>query len=145
MPIPKRIIQTHYSKALAATSRASWLAHHPDFEYCFFNDAACRHFMAQHFANLVAVYDRLPLPVQKADMFRYAALLTLGGVYADADTLCCSSLPTYANLDSDMMLVGVEMRPDHYLDGIDTYSPTYPIPHQILQWTYNALPTMCRK
>ena len=140
MRIPRRIVQTQRNEALAAASRDSWMLHHPAFDYCFYDDAASRRLIADDFPDLLGVYDRLPLAAQKSDMFRYAAIFIGGGVYSDTDTLCTAALETYADLDSETLLVGVEMQPDHYANGIRGYSPAYPIPRQILQWTFAASP-----
>ena len=88
MPIVRRIVQTHQNESFAHSSRATWLAHHRLFDYQFFDDAASRAFIAGCFPALLQTYDKLPLAVQKADLFRYAAIFHGGGIYADTDTRC---------------------------------------------------------
>ena len=139
MPIPARIVQTHRHESLAQASRDSWMAHHPDFEYCFYDDAASRNLIATHCPALLATYDRLPLPVQKADMCRYAAIYVHGGIYTDTDTRCCASFDSYASRKQDALVVGVEMSAGSY-SKMDDYIGAYPVPHQILQWTFAANP-----
>ena len=140
MPIPARIVQTHRSETLAEASRQTWLVHNPHCAYVFYDDAASRQLIAQRCPDLLSAYDRLPLPVQKADMFRYAAIYMDGGVYADTDTRCCAPLESYVNSASDALVVGVEMSPDQYRDGMAAYLPDYPFPHQFAQWTFAASP-----
>lgn len=140
MPIPRRIIQTHRSPAIGARHRETWRAHHPDYEYLFFDDDACRDFIRQQVPALSTTYERLPLPVQKADLFRYAAVHRLGGVYADVDTACRAPLHDYADLGREHLLVGIEMTPDAYPGGVQAYARHYCFPVQYLQWTFAAPP-----
>lgn len=114
MSITKRIVQTHHSKSLAHASQISWQAHHPDFQYQFFDDANCRAFIANNLPQLLTIYDKLPLPVQTADFFRYAVIYDGGGVYADTDTRCCAALSKYVDLDIEHLVVGIEMTPAAY-------------------------------
>lgn len=139
MSIPARIVQTHRHEQLAQASRDTWMAHNPEFEYCFYDDAACRELMATRCPNLLATYDRLPLPVQKADMFRYAAIYLDGGIYADTDTRCCAGFDSYASRELDALVVGIEMSASEYKD-IEEYLRVYPVPHQMAQWTFAASP-----
>ena len=138
MSIPARIIQTHRHESLAQPSRDSWLAHHPDFEYCFYDDLASRGLIATHCPALLATYDRLALPVQKADMFRYAAIYIRGGIYTDIDTRCCASFDSYASRKEDALVVGIEMNAAQYAN-MDDYIKAYPVPHQLAQWTFAML------
>lgn len=138
MPIVRRIVQTHQSESFAHTSRATWLAHHPRFDYQFFDDAASRALIAGYFPALLPTYDKLPLAVQKADLFRYAAIYHGGGIYADTDTRCCAPISSYVDLDAEHLVVGIEMTPTSYARGIDAYLKNYCLPHQLLQWTFAA-------
>lgn len=96
--IPKRLIQTAKSEALPPefeTYRRSWTVCNPDLEVAFFDDATCRQLFAEAFPDLLGDYDNLPFPVMKADVFRYAALFWLGGIYADVDMECLQTLPEW--------------------------------------------------
>ena len=128
MPIPARIVQTKRHEGLAQASRDSWMACHPDLEYCFYDDAACRHLRSTRCPDLLATYDRFPLAVQKADMFRYAAIYLDGGIYADTDTRCCASFDTYASRQLAALVVGIEMRAQDY-KRMDDYINLYLVPH----------------
>lgn len=140
MTIPKRIIQTHRSQDIGAAQRESWRTHHPDFDYQFFDDAACLRFMEKHFPTLLATYCKLPLPVQQADLFRYAAIYHGGGVYADVDTVCLAPLPSYVDMDASRLVVGLEMTPDDWPRGVAHYVQNYCSPMQVLQWVFAAPP-----
>jgi len=88
MPIPKIIHQTWRSTELPERFRplqASWRRLHPDWEYRFYDDRACRDHVATHFPELLDLYDGCPHPVQRADIFRYLVVAKFGGVYADID------------------------------------------------------------
>ena len=138
MPIPRRIIQTHRSPDIHADWRQTWRNFHPDYEYCFFEDAECRALIARYLPAMLTTYDRLPLAVQKADVFRYAALFVLGGTYADVDTLCCSALHDYIDLDGAGFVAGLEMQPAEYGGEPGAYARHYGIPYQLLQWTFSS-------
>ncbi len=138
MTIARRIVQTHRDDTFARASRESWKLYHPDFRYHFYDDAACRAVIARGFPQLLATYDKLPLAVQKADLFRYAAIYEGGGIYADTDTRCCAPLHSYLDLDVEHLVVGLEMAPSTFSRGIDTYMMRYCLPHQLLQWTFAA-------
>jgi hypothetical protein len=43
--------------------------------------------MQLHFPDIFTIYDRLPLPVMKADLWRYCIIYIYGGIYADSDTI----------------------------------------------------------
>ncbi|RYX91952.1 MAG: hypothetical protein EOO28_23750 [Comamonadaceae bacterium] len=140
MPIPRLIIQTHRSEDIHPEWRQSWRDFHPDYAYRFFNDAQCRALIAGQLPNLLQTYDRLPLPVQKSDLFRYAALYVLGGTYADVDTICCAPLHDYIDMAQDHLVAGVEMLVTEYGGGPGAYMRYYCVPYQLLQWTISASP-----
>lgn len=138
MSIARRIVQTHRDESLAQDSRASWLAQHPGFDYVFYDDTACRKLIAERFPSLLPTYDKLPLAVQKADLFRYAAIYDGGGVYADTDTRCCAPLASYLDLDTAQLAAGLEMAPASDSGDFSSYTRSYCLPHQLLQWTFAA-------
>ncbi|MBP7565509.1 MAG: hypothetical protein KA795_05835 [Burkholderiaceae bacterium] len=140
MPIPRRIIQTQRDPAIQQDLRDGWMASHPDYEYLFFDDAACRDLVASAMPGLVAVYDALPLPVQRADLFRYVAVHELGGLYVDVDTVCRAPLHDYVDLSQEAMVVCPEMVPTDWPQGFAGYLQRFCIPHQLAQWAFCAPP-----
>jgi inositol phosphorylceramide mannosyltransferase catalytic subunit len=89
--IPKIIHQTWKSSNLPENFRAyqkTWILHHPDWEYCFYDDAACRAVVQKYFPELLALYDDCASAVQRADIFRYLVVAVSGGIYADIDMEC---------------------------------------------------------
>lgn len=75
----------------------TWSDLNPTYKIVHHSDAEAEQFMCStdFFHNhevsnqtLCQVYQSLPLPVMKADMWRYAVMYKHGGVYADANALC---------------------------------------------------------
>jgi len=97
--IPKRIFQTHksiqyiQSKPKLQLALSSWRRFVPEFGYHFYTNEMCDEFirteMVEEFGDIIyEVYNRLPLAVMKADLWRYCVIYKYGGIYADADSIC---------------------------------------------------------
>uniref|UniRef100_A0A6C0H025 Glycosyltransferase n=1 Tax=viral metagenome TaxID=1070528 RepID=A0A6C0H025_9ZZZZ len=90
--IPYNIFQTHKSKEyinsnsnlINATN--SWKKY-SNFNYKFYNDIQCRQFIQSYFPDILTLYDKLPLGVMRADLWRYCIIYKYGGIYADVDTV----------------------------------------------------------
>lgn len=67
---------------------SSWRAHHPAWEHRLWTDAMNRAFIAAHYPEFLAQYDRYPEPIQRADAIRYFLLYHYGGLYVDLDFRC---------------------------------------------------------
>ena len=89
--IPKNIFQTHKSRQyiestpILANAVLSW-KRNKHFKHYFSNDYQCDEFIRIFFPEIKDVYDRLPMKVMKADLWRYCIIYKYGGIYADADT-----------------------------------------------------------
>ncbi len=140
MSIPKIIVQTHRDSSIGQLQKASWKRLNPRYEHRFYDDAASRNFIEKQFPNLLATYDKLSLPVQKADLFRYAVIFMEGGVYTDVDTICVAPIDSYVDMQAEHFVVGMEMTPAQYGRGIEAYVQNYCTPFQLLQWTFAASP-----
>ena len=140
MGIPKLIVQTHKDENIGAKLRQTWIDKHPDYEYRFINDEGCLSFFEAHYPNLLETYHKLPMAVQKADLFRYAYIYHYGGTYADVDTICFAPLHTYIEMNKEQLVVGLEMTPFEFKLGIKRYASHYSFPFQLLQWTFSASP-----
>jgi len=89
--IPRNIFQTQRSlqyiesneKLRDATN--SWKV--DGFNYAFYSDDQCSDFMRLYFPEIFPIYDKLQLPVMKADLWRYCVVYKYGGIYADSDTI----------------------------------------------------------
>lgn len=102
--IPKKIFQTHksieYIKTKPKIQKAinSWRRFCPEFEYYFYTDELCDKFMRDNFDHKTYnIYINLPLPVMKADLWRYCVIYINGGIYADTDTICLSNPNLFIN------------------------------------------------
>lgn len=140
MSIPKIIIQTHRDANIGRECRQTWIDTNPSYEYLFFNDDQCRSFFASQMPRLLPIYDKLPMSVQKADLFRYGYIFKNGGIYSDVDTVCEAPLDSYIDISQDALIVGVEMSPKRYKFGLAQYTSQYISPFQVLQWTFAASP-----
>tara|TARA_R100000908_G_scaffold52855_1_gene28195 strand:+ start:5163 stop:5960 length:798 start_codon:yes stop_codon:yes gene_type:complete len=93
--IPKNIYQTQKSQDFINSryrlkeGQDSWKKHEAKgFNYHFYNDQECDSFIKEHFNDIYDAYQKLPIPVMKADLWRYCVVYHYGGIYADADTYC---------------------------------------------------------
>ena len=48
----------------------SWKLNNPSWEHRFYDDVACKAFVAEHFPQWLDAYNALPLAVEQADFFR---------------------------------------------------------------------------
>ncbi|MGA0572608.1 glycosyltransferase family 32 protein [Variovorax sp. VNK109] len=140
MAVPRRIIQTQRDPSIQQELRQTWVAQHPGYEYLFFDDAQCHDLIATRLPHFLKTYDALPLPVQKADFFRYAAIHELGGLYVDVDTICRAPLHSYVDLSADAMVICPEMVPTEWPEGFGSYVRRFCIPQQFAQWAFCAPP-----
>jgi mannosyltransferase OCH1-like enzyme len=85
--IPKIIIQTgpanmspKYAKFVADLKRMN-----PEYQYMYFDDDDIIEFFSKNYPELLDVYEKLPIFIQKIDFFRYVAVYHYGGIYLDLD------------------------------------------------------------
>lgn len=112
--IPKNIFQTQRSQEYVnknsrlKRAQESWKKH-TDFKYHFYNDEEMDMFIKSHFDKRVNdAYNRCPMKVMKADMWRYCVIYTYGGIYADADAICAASNPTAFIKDNAELVIAPE-------------------------------------
>lgn len=93
-PIPKNIFQTHKSidyvnqdKQLAGATDTWKKQTQNGFNYFFYSDNDVQDFMNKFFPDIVNDFNRLPIPVMKADLWRYCVIYKYGGIYTDTDTV----------------------------------------------------------
>ncbi|KAJ7461964.1 alpha-1,6-mannosyltransferase subunit [Mycena latifolia] len=117
----------------------SWDVLHPSYEHFVLDDAAALNLTIALFGSVPAVvqaYEALPLPVLRADFFRYLILLARGGVYSDIDThaLQPADLWVPAPLAPDAgLVVGIEADPDS-----EDWHKWFARRVQFCQWTLRA-------
>lgn len=123
-------------------AEASWTELHPSFVHEVITDEVAGHLIKHFYASVpevVEAYHSLPLPVMKADFFRYLILLARGGIYTDIDTTALKSavewVPPEVPRSSYGMVIGIEADPDRE-DWHDWYSRRI----QFCQWTIQSKP-----
>lgn len=121
---------------------ASWTDKHPGFVHEVITDAVAANMVKLFYAALPEVleaYAALPLPVLKADFFRYLILLARGGVYSDIDTSALKSavewIPESVPREAVGLVIGIEADPDRP-DWHEWYSRRI----QFCQWTIQSKP-----
>eukprot|EP01083_Nonionella_stella_P142546 441282_1 len=105
--IPKTIYQTWKTSPdklgrLQSIAVGSWPDRNPGYTYEFIGpDPSMDHFVKQLVSEEeYGVYTRLPLPVMKADFFRYLALHARGGIYADIDVQVTRKVDSWVELSN---------------------------------------------
>lgn len=119
---------------------ASWSEKHPGFVHEVISDLAAEHLVRYLYASVPEVheaYSAMPVPVLKADFFRYLILLARGGIYTDIDTQALKPavewLPTHLDQSTVGLVVGIEADPDR-----DDWAVWYSRRIQFCQWTMQA-------
>ncbi|KAK4193992.1 family 32 putative glycosyltransferase [Triangularia verruculosa] len=121
---------------------ATWTEQHPGFIHEVITDQVAVHLLRLLYGSVPEVleaYEALPLPVLKADFFRYLILLARGGIYSDIDTYAIRSalewVPESVPRDQIGLVIGIEADPDRP-DWKDWYSRRI----QFCQWTIQSKP-----
>ncbi|KAI9771788.1 MAG: membrane-bound alpha-1,6- mannosyltransferase Initiation-specific [Geoglossum simile] len=124
------------------TGEASWTNKHPGFVHEVITDQVAVYLIKHLYASVpevVEAYESLPLPVLKADFFRYLILLARGGIYSDIDTTALQSaadwIPERIPFSSVGLVIGIEADPDR-----DDWHEWYSRRIQFCQWTIQAKP-----
>jgi alpha 1,6-mannosyltransferase len=120
----------------------SWSEKHPGFVHEVVSDQAAVHLISYLYASVpevIEAFKALPVPVLKADFFRYLILLARGGIYSDIDTEALKPASDWLPDDFDRatvgLVIGIEADPDRP-DWHDWYSRRI----QFCQWTIQAKP-----
>ena len=121
---------------------ASWSEKHPGFVHEVITDDAAPHLINYLYASVpevVEAYDAMPLPVLKADFFRYLILLARGGIYSDIDTTALKSATDWLPQEFDKtkagLVIGIEADPDR-----PDWAKWYARRIQFCQWTIQSKP-----
>ncbi|KAL2016111.1 hypothetical protein VTK56DRAFT_4255 [Thermocarpiscus australiensis] len=121
---------------------ATWTEQHPGFVHEVITDQVAVHLLRLLYASVPEVleaYEALPLPVLKADFFRYLILLARGGIYSDIDTYAIRSaldwIPQSVPRNKVGLVIGIEADPDRP-DWKEWYSRRI----QFCQWTIQSKP-----
>ncbi|PNY23477.1 Initiation-specific alpha-1,6-mannosyltransferase [Tolypocladium capitatum] len=121
---------------------ASWTEQHPGFIHEVITDDVAVSLLRLLYASLPEVleaYHALPMPVLKADFFRYLILYARGGIYSDIDTYAIRSalewVPSQIPRETVGLVIGIEADPDRP-DWAQWYSRRI----QFCQWTIQSKP-----
>lgn len=121
---------------------ASWTEKNSGFVHEVITDESAVHLINYLYASvpeIVQAYEAMPLPVIKADFFRYLILLARGGIYADIDTKALKPatdwLPSDFDKSSAGLVVGIEADPDR-----EDWAEWYARRIQFCQWTIQSKP-----
>ncbi len=121
---------------------ASWTVLHPGFVHEVITDSVALSLLRMLYASVPEVleaYEALPLPVLKADFFRYLILFARGGIYSDIDTFALQSadvwIPKAIPRESVGMVIGIEADPDR-----EDWAKWYSRRIQFCQWTIQSKP-----
>lgn len=105
--IPQLIYQTFKTASLPAgmaEARSTWEGLNPQYDYVFYDDAACHDFLLKEFdADVVYAFRALGNGAFRADLWRYAQLYVTGGVYADIDMVCLAPLASWLPGDASLV------------------------------------------
>ena len=128
-----------FSEALRG-AEASWTEKHPGFVHEVVTDEAAVYLLRHLYASVpevVEAYKSLPMPILKADFFRYLILLARGGIYSDIDTTALQSatdwLPKEVPRSTVGLIVGIEADPDR-----PDWQKWFSRRIQFCQWTIQA-------
>ncbi|PYI24773.1 hypothetical protein BO99DRAFT_398252 [Aspergillus violaceofuscus CBS 115571] len=119
----------------------SWLLKNPAFRHELLTDGSALTFVRTRYGatrpDIVEVYEKLPIPILRADLLRYLIVLAEGGIWSDLDVTCDTEVaawvpPEYhaSNID---MIVGLEF--DFGWRGENTE-----VASQFCNWVFAARP-----
>ncbi|WEW55944.1 alpha-1,6-mannosyltransferase Och1 [Emydomyces testavorans] len=121
---------------------ASWTEEHPGFVHQVITDDGAIYvikYLYAAFPEIIEAFESMPLPVLKADFFRYLILLARGGIYSDIDTFALKSavewVPWSVERSAIGLVIGIEADPDR-----EDWSHWYSRRIQFCQWTIQSKP-----
>jgi alpha 1,6-mannosyltransferase len=122
---------------------ASWTEQHPGFIHEVVTDDAAYQLIKYLYASVPEVteaYASLPLPVLKADFFRYLILLARGGIYSDIDTQALKPATEWLPEDFDRSTVGLIIGIEADATDRNDWATWYSRRIQFCQWTIQSKP-----
>lgn len=150
--IPKRIFQTHksiqyiQSKPKLQKALNSWRRFVPEFGYHFYTDEMCDDFMKTEMVEefgeeIYEAYNRLPIAVMKADLWRYCIIYKYGGIYADADSICLCD-PNMFTLYETQLVCAPENDNLHLCQWTFAAPPSSPLLKSIIELSVKRILTI---
>jgi mannosyltransferase OCH1-like enzyme len=150
--IPKRIFQTHksiqyiQSKPKLQNALNSWRRFVPEFGYHFYTNEMCDEFMktdmVEEFGEeIYQAYNRIPLDVMRADLWRYCIIYKYGGIYADADAVCLCD-PNMFTLYETQLVCAPEIDNLHLCQWTFAAPPNSPLLKSIIELSIKRILTI---
>lgn len=115
----------------------SFQDHNPECKHKIWSDAEVEEFMKKNYPELAEAWPTLK-PVERADLFRYAVVHTLGGFYADMDVNCLKPLKEWHIPDDTELVVGYET--GWHLKEDTRHHVGFSRNEQLEQWLFGAAP-----
>tara|TARA_B100002019_G_scaffold285560_1_gene294703 strand:+ start:1402 stop:2433 length:1032 start_codon:yes stop_codon:yes gene_type:complete len=140
--IPNIVHQTHKSiefvrsKPKLLKGARSWISTGCD--YRFYSDECANNFMKgleKDFPGIYTIYSKLPIPVMKADLFRYCVVYKNGGIYADMDTTIKKG-----KIKKLLSFNGFVCSNDPHFINNNTDRPEYLNTRWVCQWVFSCPP-----
>lgn len=116
-PIPRKVWQTWKTERSSSRFPPNFKKHSnewmnacqgvtPPYQYQLITDDQMLPLLKQVYGGvpeIVQAFESLPLPILKADFFRYLIVYARGGIYSDMDTFPLKSLNTWPSVDRDYL------------------------------------------
>lgn len=141
--IPKIIWQTYKDKIddlpdYAVQAMSTWMENNPGWEHRYVDDSEARDFIVSEYGNEYAeIFDNLPVPVMRGDMWRYLVIYKYGGVYADLDTVCLSPIDSWIGEDYSMVVCPENNL--HFCQWAFAAEPGHPVMKSVVEAMINRL------
>jgi len=129
--IPRIIHQTWSNKDVPEDFEpyiASWLQHHPTWEYRFWTDEDNRALVEEHFPSFLDTFDGLTqgmpgfvrrLGIRQADAIRYMIMYKEGGVYVDLDFEALKPLDGLMQMQHELVMGQEPLAHANLLNGME--------------------------
>lgn len=141
--IPAIIHQTFLSTDLpdrTYEAAQSWIDHNPECEYRFYDDDDQIALLSDKFgADVLAAYNKMPRGAHRADLWRYCALFEHGGIYADIDTVCQSSLKSVLRPDDAFVVPNTGTVPHAVFNAFICSSAGHPILGKAIEYATETI------
>jgi len=125
--IPPVIVQGWFDTPIPEDAREvteTWAHHHPGWEHKIFDAMSAAAWLREHMSLDAERIFRSASPVGKSNLFRYAYLSIVGGIWSDADDLCLTSV---APLIRGRSLVVVRESLGAVADNFIAAAPRHPV------------------
>jgi mannosyltransferase OCH1-like enzyme len=133
--IPLNIWQTYKTDKLPKRARdcqRTW-ANQKKYHYHFMDDTQIHRFMIEYFSpRVVDTFERMPIGVMKADMWRYCVLYIHGGIYSDIDSVSLKPIKDWNIQPEDEIIIALE-NDLHFCQWTILAAPRHPILATVIQ------------